>query len=77
MYIRLEINEGIISGDKVRDICEIFGDTLLPYFEQRKQYDEYYYRYPTDIEVTENCIQFFIDKGYRVVFKYDTMEIID
>ena len=76
MYIKLEINDGIISGYKVRDICEIFGDSLYAYFEQRKDYDEYYYKYPTDIEVVENCIQILMDKGYIVVFKNDTMEVI-
>ena len=45
MYIRLCVLGGIISGDKVRDLCDIFGINLFNSFEQRKQYDEYYYKW--------------------------------
>jgi|LakMenEpi03Aug12_release.lakeMendotaPanAssembly.Ray.scaffolds.fasta_scaffold2320006_1 hypothetical protein len=37
----LTFNEGIISGDIVRDIIEIIPESE-PMFTQRKTYDEYY-----------------------------------
>ena len=76
MYIRLAVNDGIIDGFKVRDICEAFNNkNLESSFEQRKQYDEYYYEYPVDVEVTENHILQLTDKGYSIIFRNDMMEI--
>lgn len=75
MYIRLVVNDGIIDGFKVRDICEAFNNNLESSFEQRKQYDEYYYKYPVDVEVNENHILQLTDKGYSIIFKNDKMEI--
>ena len=75
MYIRLCVNDGIIGGDKVRDICEIFGEKLFDSFKQRKTYDEYYYQYPVDIIVTTEHIQKLMDLNYKIIFYSDIMEI--
>ena len=75
MYIRLCVNDGIIDGDKVRDICEVFGEKLFDSFKQRKTYDEYYYQYPIDIIVTTEHIQKLMDLNYKIIFYSDIMEI--
>lgn len=75
MYIRLCVNDGIIDGDKVRDICEVFGEKLFDSFKQRKTYDEYYYQYPVDIIVTTEHIQKLMDLNYKIIFYSDIMEI--
>jgi len=75
MYIRLCVSGGIISGDKVRDLCDVFGRNLFNSFEQRKQYDEYYYKWEVDITVTTEHIQKLMDLNYRVEFYNNIMEI--
>lgn len=75
MYIRLCVLGGIISGDKVRDLCDIFGINLFNSFEQRKQYDEYYYKCSVDTTVTTEHIQKLMDLNYRVEFYNNIMEI--
>lgn len=42
MKRKLRFNEGIISGDDMRDAIEILPE-LEPNFRQRKQFDEYYF----------------------------------
>ena len=69
MYIRLCVKDGIISGNKMRDICEAFN--VVNCFEQRKNYDEYYYRYPVDVTVTLENIQKLMDLNYQVIFYSD------
>ena len=75
MYIRLCVNDGIIDGGKVSDICELFGEKLFDSFKQRKTYDEYYYQYPIDIIVTTEHIQKLMDLNYKIIFYSDIMEI--
>ena len=75
MYIRLLVSDGIISGDKIRDLADVFGRNLMSSFEQRKQYDEYYYSYPVDVTVTIEHIQKLMDLMYRVEFRNNIMEI--
>ena len=75
MYIRLLVCGGIISGDKIRDLVDVFGRNLMSSFEQRKQYDEYYYSYPVDVTVTTEHIQKLMDLMYRVEFRNNIMEI--
>lgn len=75
MYIELEINRnGLIDGDSMREICEVFPE-LEDCFEQRKTYDEYYYKYPVSIEVSMEQIQQLMDMRYEVSFLSDTMRI--
>ena len=75
MYIRLLVCGGIISGDKIRDLVDVFGRNLMSSFEQRKQYDEYYYSCPVDVTVTIEHIQKLMDLMYRVEFRNNIMEI--
>jgi len=75
MYIRLAISDGIIDGYKKRDICEAFNNNIESSFEQREQYDEYYYKYPVDVEINENHILQLTDKGYSIFFRNDTVDI--
>lgn len=75
MQIRLYINDGIIDGDKVRDICNILGKTLFFCFEQRKQYDEYYYKKEIDLDITLEDMQKLMDLNYTLIFRNNIMEI--
>ena len=75
MRVRLCINDGIIKGDKVRDICNILGKTLFFWFEQRKQYDEYYYRKEIDLNITLKNIQQLMDLDYTIKMNNNIMEI--
>lgn len=42
MKVEIRFNQGVIAGYEVRDLLEIFPE-LENNFEQRKQYDEYYF----------------------------------
>lgn len=42
MVVEIEFNQGVIAGYEVRDLLEVFPE-LENNFEQRKQYDEYYF----------------------------------
>lgn len=42
MKVEIRFNQDIIAGYEVRDLLEIFPE-LENNFEQRKQYDEYYF----------------------------------
>ena len=75
MYIRLCVSDGIISGNKVRSLCDVFGENILNSFEQRKQYDEYYYKWEVDITVTVEHIQKLMDLSYSVKFTNNIMVI--
>lgn len=48
MRRKLEFNNGIVNGDVVREIINIFPVTEIC-FSQRKNYDEYYYNL-TEVE---------------------------
>ena len=75
MQVRLCINDGIIGGDKARDICNVFGQTLFFCFEQRKQYYEYYYRKEIDLNITLKDIQQLMDLNYTIKMNNNIMEI--
>lgn len=75
MYIRLCILDGIIEGDKVRDLRDVLGEYIFDSFEQRKQYDEYYYKYAIDVTITVEQIQKLMDLYYKVEFCNNIMEI--
>lgn len=75
MQVRLCINDGIIGGDKVRNICYVFGQTLFFCFEQRKQYDEYYYKKEIDLNITLENIQKLMDLDYTIKMNNNIMEI--
>lgn len=75
MQVRLCINDGIIDGDKVRDICNILGKTLFFCFEQRKQYDEYYYRKEIDLIIKLENMQKLMDLNYTIILNNNIIEI--
>jgi len=51
----LNFNQGIIPGEDVRDLQEIFPE-IKDSFRQRKSFDEYYYD-STKVELNINQIQ--------------------
>lgn len=73
MKKKLLFEDGIIDGDKVRDIIKVIP-SIENSFKQRKQYDEYYYD-NTEIEVTIDLIDSFINNGYEVVIRFDSIII--
>lgn len=42
MDVEVRFNQGIITGDDVRDLLKVFPE-LETNFKQRKHYDEYYF----------------------------------
>lgn len=42
MDVEVRFNQGIITGDDVRDLLKVFPE-LETKFKQRKHYDEYYF----------------------------------
>lgn len=73
MYIRLSIPENVIEWEKLSDLEYIFGNKMIYYFKKREY--NYIYSYPVDIEVNEEHILQLMNKGYRVIFINNTMEI--
>ena len=55
LKLELGFNDGIISGDIMRDVVEIFPE-FESSFQQRKSYDEYYYS-PMEVEVSLEQIE--------------------
>lgn len=69
----LTFKDGIIRGDIVRDIIEVFPETKHS-FRQRKTFDEYYYD-NTEVEIDLEKIEK-INKYYSIIFHSDSI-IID
>ena len=73
MYIRLSIPECVIEWEKLNDLEDIFGNRIKNSFKKR-EYD-YIYNYPVDIEVNEQHILQLMNKGYKIIFINNSMEI--
>jgi hypothetical protein len=70
----LEFKKGIIEGELVREVQEVFPETKDS-FEQRKTYDEYYYKQTkvyVDIERVEQ-----LNKQWNVAVISSNEIIID
>ena len=63
--MKLSFESGIIPGEVIRDMQEIWPKTLADSFTQRKTYDEYYYT-ETDVVVTFENIQEILDMHYEI-----------
>jgi hypothetical protein len=65
---------GIVEGDKVRDLKDIFPE-IENSFLQRKTYDEYYYS-ETKVEVTIDKLHILTEEmNFRVTIYYDDIKI--
>lgn len=60
----LSLEQGIIDGDTVRDILEVFSE-IENRFRQRKTYDEYYFDGAT-IELSIYIIAILNQLGFKV-----------
>jgi len=60
----LKIERGIIPGDMVRDILEVFPE-IDSRFRARKTYDEYYF-HSVSIELTIDKVESLSQSGYTV-----------
>jgi hypothetical protein len=61
----LILNGGIHGGEMVSDIINILPETQ-PYFTQRKQYFEYFYKGNVIVKLDLEKIQKLNDEGYGV-----------
>lgn len=75
MYIRLAIPEGLVTCEKLEDLSDVFGVRIKDSFVQRKTYDEYFYKYPVDIEFNLEQIQKLMDLGYELNFRDNVVKI--
>jgi len=60
----LNLEQGIICGDTVRDILEVFSE-IESRFRQRKTYDEYYFDGAT-VELTIEKVASLNQLGFKV-----------
>lgn len=68
------ILEGIVEGDKVRDLKDIFPE-IENSFLQRETYDEYYYS-ETKVELTIEKLHILTEEmNFRVTIYYDDIKI--
>ena len=66
--------EGIVEGDKVRDLKDIFPE-IENSFLQRETYDEYYYS-ETKVELTIEKLNILTEEmSFRVTIYYDDIKI--
>jgi hypothetical protein len=73
MKRQLNFSQGIISGDIVRSIVEVFP-VIEDRFRQRKTYDEYYFDGAT-VEVTIEAIQSLNDSDMSVEINWEEIKI--
>lgn len=73
MYIELDL-VSLIDGDSMEEIVTVFPE-IEDCFEQRKTYDEYYYKYPVSVEVSLEQVQQLMDLRYEVSFLSDIMKV--
>lgn len=67
----LNLEQGIISGDILRDIIEVFPE-IENKFRQRKSYDEYYFTDAT-VELSIDKIQSLNQLGFKVSINWETV----
>lgn len=66
--------EGIVEGDKVRDLKDIFPE-IENSFLQRETYDEYYYS-ETKVELTIEKLHILTEEmSFRVTIYYEDIKI--
>jgi len=70
----LEFKKGIIDGETMRDVIDIFPQLEIQ-FTQRKSFDEYYFE-PSQIELTIETIQKLNDLYFDVSIGSDSVELI-
>ncbi|MFW6220029.1 MAG: hypothetical protein ACOC33_04240 [bacterium] len=71
MKRKLQLLMGIIPGDMVRDILEVFPQ-IEDKFRQRKTYDEYYFD-DTQVELTIEIINSLNQLGFVVNINWETI----
>ena len=69
----LEFEKGIIEGDVVREISEVFP-CLYKNFSQRKSYDEYYYT-ETSVVIDVEVIKELNSLGYTISIDSEYIKI--
>ena len=61
MKVKISLSSGIISGEDKRFLESVFVDIIT--FQQRKQFDEYYYnprcRWTVDVDVLQLLVKYF------------------
>jgi hypothetical protein len=65
----LNLEQGIIVGDTVRDILEVFPE-IENRFRQRKTYDEYYFD-GANVELTTDIIASLNQLGFKVSINWE------
>lgn len=73
MKRNLVFEQGIIEGDTVRDILEVFPE-IESSFRQRKKYDEYYYD-DTVVDLTIEVMEALNNKHYKLSITSDDVII--
>ena len=73
MKRKLKFDQGIISGDIVRSVVEVFP-VIEDRFRQRKTYDEYYFDGAT-VEVTVEAIQHLNDSDMSAEINWEEIKI--
>lgn len=73
MKVEIRFNQGVIAGYEVRDLLEIFPE-LENNFEQRKQYDEYYFE-KSEVELDIDKLEQLSNK-FRFEISGDDLKII-
>lgn len=73
MRRKLEFNNGIVNGDVVREVINIFPVTEIC-FSQRKNYDEYYYNL-TEVELTIDNINDLTNLGFILTINWESIII--
>lgn len=69
----LNLEQGIIPGDQVRDILEVFPE-IEHKFRQRKSYDEYYFD-GTTVELSVEKISHLNALGFKVSINWEEVVI--
>lgn len=69
----LEIKQGIISDDTVRDILEVFPE-IESKFRRRKTYDEYYFD-GAIVELNIDLIEDLTKLGFTVTINWESVII--
>jgi len=73
MKVEIRFNQGVIAGYEVRDLLEVFPE-LENNFEQRKQYDEYYFE-KSEVELDIDKLEQLSNK-FRFEMSGDDLKII-
>lgn len=69
----LKLENGIIGGETVRDILEVFPD-IENRFRRRKTYDEFYFD-GARVELTIDIIEALNRLGFQVSINYEEVKL--